>query len=402
MDTRGEVNPLIHVDDPDRRGPNYSHPNLGQRFRRWFPPDPILTEYRTVGLGASTIKQVPASTANYTVGRLGYGIKGIIIHTMVGTIASCDTTFQNPARGASAHYGIPYNGYGDSPIHQYVSEANVAWHCGRFYPDSTHPLGNTNTIGIEHADNGAYNSPRPEALYLASSQLVREICARYHIPINRTYIRKHNEVSQLATGCPDSLDIDKIVAMAAGPAPTPIPITEEEDMLYVGPIHPKAATFKTYVAGRSYRERTASSPVVANLALGATIVTSGYCYSNSPVASTIPVASDFLWWQVGTVWVPDAVLDTSGLAGAPGAAIPTGEVLDTLFATQTELKAVTGGTVGPTGPQGPPGHDGTTGVAGPQGPSGPTGVAGPIGPAGPAGTVPQHKHDIATTGPMEV
>ena len=341
----------------------------------------------------SNIIQVPASSSNYTLGRLGYKVSGIVIHTMVTSLAGCDTTFANPARGASAHYGIPYNGYNDAPIHQYVAEGNIAWHCGRFYTDAADPLANVNTIGIEHADNGAYNNPRPDALYECSSQLVREICKRYGIPIDRAHIRKHKEVSVSPTACPDSLDIDRIVAMAAGPAPTPI--TEEEDMLYVGPIHPKAATFKTYVAGHSYRERTASSPVVASLALGATVVTAGYGYSTSPVASTIPVGSDFLWWKVGAAWVPDAILDTSGLVGAPGAAIPAAEPLDTLFATQAELNAVTGGTVGPTGPQGPPGVAGATGPAGTQGPPGPTGVAGPVGPVG---TVPEHTHVVATTG----
>lgn len=377
-----------HIDDPDRRGPNYNHPTIGQRLRGMF--NGVLPKVSTVGLGTSVIKQVPAATTNYTAGRLGYPIKGIIIHTMVGSIASCDSAFQNPARAGSAHYGIPYRGYIDGPIHQYVGEGNIAWHCGRYYPDASHPLSNANTIGIEHADNGAYNSPRPDELYEASAQLVREICARYHIPINRTYIRKHNEVSELATGCPDSLDINRIVAMAAGPAPTPIPVvSEDEDMLYIGPVHPKAATFKTYVAGHSYRERIASSPVVASLALGATVVTSGYCYSNSPVASTIPVGSDFLWWQVGTAWVPDAILDTSALVGAPGAAIPATEVLNTLFATQLQLAAI------------PAGKDGKDGLNGTNGIDGKNGADSTVpGPKGDTGTVPDHKHDIATTGPM--
>src|ERR1700682_5706096 len=132
----------------------------------------------------STIKQVPASTNNYTAGRLGYKIAGIIIHTIVGSLASADGAFQNPARQASAHYGIEYNGDADGPIHQYVAESNIAWHCGRFYTDAADPLANVNTIGIEHADNGLYNNPRPDALYAQSSKLVKEICARYAIPID--------------------------------------------------------------------------------------------------------------------------------------------------------------------------------------------------------------------------
>lgn len=334
----------------------------------------------------SNITQVPASPANYTAGRLGYGINGVIIHTMVCSLPVCDATFANPSRGASAHYGVACDG---SVIHQYVAEGNIAWHCGRFYPDATHPLGNANTIGIEHCDNGNYNSPRPDGLYLASSNLVREVCKRYGIPIDRAHIRKHNEVSVLVTGCPDALDINRIVAMAAGVVPVPI-TTTEEDMIYVGPIHPKAATFKTYVAGHSHRERSTSSPVVSNLALGASVVTTGYCYSTSSVASTIPVGSDFLWWQVGTAWVSDAILDTSGLVGAPGAAIPAAEPIELLFALAGSV-----GTKGDKGDQGIQGIQGLQGIPGPA-----STVPGPKGDKGDVGTVPEHHHSIASTGPM--
>src|SRR5205809_2796433 len=134
--------------------------------------------------GMSNVVQVPASPANYTVGRLGYKISGVIIHTIVGTLGAADATFANPARGASAHYGVACDG---SVIHQYVGEGNIAWHCGRFYPDASHPLGNVNTVGIEHCDDGQPNAPRSDGLYTASAQLVREICARYGIPLDRSH-----------------------------------------------------------------------------------------------------------------------------------------------------------------------------------------------------------------------
>src|SRR5438093_7487394 len=164
----------------------------------------------------SNIVQVPASSANFTVGRAGYRIAGVIIHTIVGSLASCDATFRNPARGASAHYGVACDG---SVVHQYVPEGSIAWHCGRFYPDAGNPLANANTVGIEHCDNGQPNAPRSDAEYACSAQLVREVCARYGIPIDRTHIRKHTEVSVLYTACPDTLDIDRIVRQAAGAAP---------------------------------------------------------------------------------------------------------------------------------------------------------------------------------------
>lgn len=317
----------------------------------------------------SNIVQVPASPANYTVGRLGYRVVGIIIHTMVGTLTATDATFANPGRQASAHYGIPYNGYNDAPIHQYVAEGNIAWHCGRYFPDASNPFGNTNTIGIEHADNGAYNNPRPDALYDASSQLVKEICARYGIPIDRAHIRKHSEVSQSPTACPDSLDINRIVAMAAGLyGGTPGTITSgDEDMVYVGPIHAISTTLKVFSAGSSYRERSPSSPPANAMAAGVSVTVSGYCYSTSPVQSSDlgngQPGPDYLYWQTGIGWVPDAILDTTALAGAPTAGIPAGESMNLLFAL-----AGSAGGAGTPGKDGAPGKDGTNGKDGAVGP----------------------------------
>lgn len=83
-------------------------------------------------------KKAWANKANYEVGRAGYKIKGIVIHHAVTTnISAVDATFQNASRQASAHYTV-----GGKEIHQHVSEANTAWHCGNYY-------GNHATVGIE-------------------------------------------------------------------------------------------------------------------------------------------------------------------------------------------------------------------------------------------------------------
>jgi hypothetical protein len=92
-----------------------------------------------------------------------------------------------------------------------VDETNVAYHAGNYSVNQT-------SIGIEHEDNGDYNGARPDTLYTASAALVRDICHYYNIPINRSAIRKHSEVTQSATGCPDALDIDRIVREAAAGA----------------------------------------------------------------------------------------------------------------------------------------------------------------------------------------
>ena len=83
-------------------------------------------------------KKVWANANNYEVGRSGYKIKGIVVHHAATTsISAVDATFQNPDRRASAHYTV-----GGKEIHQHVSEANTAWHCGNWY-------GNHATVGIE-------------------------------------------------------------------------------------------------------------------------------------------------------------------------------------------------------------------------------------------------------------
>lgn len=83
-------------------------------------------------------KKAWANGNNYEVGRAGFGIKGITLHHAVTTsISAVDATFQNPSRRASAQYTVS-----GKEIHQHVSEANTAWHCGNYY-------GNHATVGIE-------------------------------------------------------------------------------------------------------------------------------------------------------------------------------------------------------------------------------------------------------------
>ncbi len=113
---------------------------------------------------------------------------------------------------------------------------------------------------------------------------------------------------------------------------------EDNDMTYVGPRHAKSASLRVFSATSVYRERSTSSPVVLALAVGALVSVDAYCYAQPGVASPdlsggagAQPGLDSCWWHVATGWVADAFLDTSKLAGAPSAAIPAGEVLDSLF-----------------------------------------------------------------------
>lgn len=125
-------------------------------------------------------------------------IDRIVIHWMVGNLASADAQFQKKDPGTSAHYGVE-----DENIHQYVNENEVAYHAGVYAM-------NQRSIGIEHS--ASPDRPASEKTYQTSGQLIREIAQRYNIPLDRTHIIKHSEVK--ATQCCGTVDIDKLIAIA--------------------------------------------------------------------------------------------------------------------------------------------------------------------------------------------
>lgn len=185
----------------------------------------------------------PAGADRYTPGRDGNSVVNIVLHTMVGWIASADATFKGGSRLASAHYGVRVDG----TIWQWVKEEDTAWQAGWW------PM-NLRSIGIEHEDGGAYNDPRPDALYSSSAQLVADICRRYNIPCDKDHIFAHREVIQvasketgksvadliasqeaIATGCPDALDTDRIIREAAAILTPPAPVSQDYPVLVAVP-----------------------------------------------------------------------------------------------------------------------------------------------------------------------
>jgi N-acetylmuramoyl-L-alanine amidase len=161
----------------------------------------------TTPLGAQWL-----GSPNFSAGRDGHSMAippaYVVMHTMVGTIGSANSRFQQASQQASATYGVGLNG----SIVQWVDEDNAAWANGTY---DRNPGSNLDSISIEHEDGGDYNGPRTPELYHTSALLVRDICNRYNIPINRQFVLKHSEVSINPTACPDALDVDRIVALAA-------------------------------------------------------------------------------------------------------------------------------------------------------------------------------------------
>ncbi len=132
-------------------------------------------------------------------------IDRIVIHHNATTndAVARHTWYVSSGHGTSAHYQVT-----PDKIWGCVGENYVAYHAGNY------PM-NQRSIGIEHLNNtGAPTWTIAEETYRNSAKLIRDICERYNIPIDRQHIIKHGEVS--ATGCPGGIDIDRLVAMARG------------------------------------------------------------------------------------------------------------------------------------------------------------------------------------------
>jgi hypothetical protein len=110
-----------------------------------------------------------------TKGRSGQPVRATVRHRIVGTLASADTVFADPGRGASTHFGIGHIG-GALEIHQYVNLSDAAWGNGDVRDPTAkvvleNPGVNPNlyTVSIEHEDGGASNDGVVEADTWAAS-----------------------------------------------------------------------------------------------------------------------------------------------------------------------------------------------------------------------------------------
>lgn len=171
---------------------------------------------------------IPKPSPNFTVGRKGYKPEKIVIHIMDGSLIGTDSWFANPASKISANYGIGFN----QEVHQYVKDEDTAYAQGVVdNPTWTYRPGvnpNLYCLSIEHEghDLGIIN----ELQILTSVELIKSLCAKWNIPINRQNIVGHYEIRSSKPNCPATRKevIDIMVNMAQG---EPVPILVPKDKL---------------------------------------------------------------------------------------------------------------------------------------------------------------------------
>ena len=163
---------------------------------------------------------------NHFVGDL-HDVVALVLHTVVGTIGSCDSRFTDPASQVSAHYCVGLDG----TIHQYVDEVigNGAWANGVLEPGNRwEPLfgsenPNHRTISVETEDNGhPVTEPVTEAQFDAVAALFRTVIQPVWPSI--THLVAHCAISPQTRTCPASrwLDTGRFAELAATLGLTPL------------------------------------------------------------------------------------------------------------------------------------------------------------------------------------
>jgi N-acetyl-anhydromuramyl-L-alanine amidase AmpD len=166
---------------------------LNPTFQGKLTPRLPLRERRPPTIAAPRLTAV--QSPNFWTGHGGYAVGAIVVHTMAGSLASCDRWFANPDSQVSAHFGIGLNG----EQHQYVSLTDSAWANGIREAGNTWPLGpgnpNYQTISIETEDNGSGGTPVSDAQFNATLEVANLALGRYP---TIQWLLRHTDISPLS------------------------------------------------------------------------------------------------------------------------------------------------------------------------------------------------------------
>jgi N-acetyl-anhydromuramyl-L-alanine amidase AmpD len=181
-------------------------------------PESAMSDYKAA-------KWLSASKSNYTNADRpkSESINKVVVHTTQGSYEGTKSWFRNSKSEVSTHYVIRSS---DGEITQMVHEEDIAWHAGNWDV-------NKHSIGIEH--EGYVDKPSKwytKQMYESSAKLVRSICDRYDIPMDRKHIVGHSEVPKATHTDPGKgWDWDKYMDLIRdGDSDGDEPITLDNDM----------------------------------------------------------------------------------------------------------------------------------------------------------------------------
>lgn len=160
---------------------------------------------------------IEKSTPNFSIGRQGYTPQIVVIHIMDGNLEGTNSWFATPVSKVSSNYGIGLKG----EIVRYVKEEDTAWAQGRvknptfkLYKPNVNP--NLYCISLEHEGHDLSYAPLEQLK--ASAQLIKEICTRWNIPIDRDHIIGHYQIFSEKPNCPATNReiINELIRLASG------------------------------------------------------------------------------------------------------------------------------------------------------------------------------------------
>ncbi|MCI9888639.1 N-acetylmuramoyl-L-alanine amidase [Micrococcales bacterium 31B] len=144
----------------------------------WIPAPYELFDSASGNYGNHDLANRPVSPA----------LTHIVIHDTEGYYHTAIDLVTDP-RYLAWHYTMNSD---DGHTAQHVANKNVGWHAGNWYM-------NSHSIGIEHTGFAARTTWTTEAMYRASAALVRYLCRKYQIPIDRGHIIGHDQVPGILT-----------------------------------------------------------------------------------------------------------------------------------------------------------------------------------------------------------
>ncbi len=156
-------------------------------------------------------------SSNYYKDRHAYLPEAIVMHRLDRSLESTDDLFAQPGAGISLHYAVGTTG----EIHQYVHDADTAWHCGKVYAPSWKGLKSVSpgtfinpnyyTIGI-----GVETFPGTEIsqlVYLTVAELIRSLCLKWNIPAGPDHIVAHSAINSGVNSPGNSVNFAKLLGL---------------------------------------------------------------------------------------------------------------------------------------------------------------------------------------------